>query len=92
MADPQDDEVVIPIKKVLIDEMIDVCKAEAWRIQSTQDVLIEANLRGIRDARQMRKVEVFDAISLFLDRVKIHEREINAILTGAATVQYKRRG
>ena len=86
MAEPPEDR----SKRVEIDEMIDVLKAEAWRIQTTQDVLVENMMRGSRDPHQMRKVEVFDAISIFLDRVKIHQKEIKAILTGAATVQYRR--
>jgi hypothetical protein len=69
-----------PTHRVIsIAEMIDACRAEAHRIQSTQRALVESALALKADPEQVRRADVFDHVALLLERVEPYLAEIKRI-------------
>lgn len=71
---------VMPHDKIGIEEMIDACRTEAYRIENSQRALVEMRLRGSPDPIQMRRRAVFDAIALMLERIDPHLDELRRIV------------
>lgn len=73
-----DVEVDAPVK---IDEMMSVLRWHAHREEGSQTALVEGGYRTDWCPQARRRIKVLDQTALFLERIKMNDKEIKKILT-----------
>ena len=66
-------------QRVTLDEMLDLARAEAARIEAVQRGLIAAGLRSRPDDGQIRNLVVFDTLAELVAFVQANEAAMRAI-------------
>lgn len=71
-------------KPITVTEMIDVTYAEGSRIRASQEALVKAGVRQFPYQPELRRAEVFEATSRFLERIQPHLKEVRQLIERAA--------